>query len=517
MNVYFKKIITMSLSIMLLLTIINIPVRNVNAETITFYTHETNEYKQDNTLSLLIYRVNEDNKTVTVTGSYTFNSSGNVDESSCASNISIPEKVTYNSTTYIVTKTYETFLNKPVEAVNLPNTLVELGEYTFCDTRIKEIGITENIERIDEHAIIYNQLLKKLWVSKYNKTFSSTSNVIYTIDGKGLVLTAYLGRKYTVKEGVERIFANAFLNNSYINKDYPISTLREITLPTTIKSLEKDSIPSDLLLLTFKSKNVPTIRCDLTQTDGPLLVVPANSISAYKKVTSNGIKINPDKVTSTLSTKTSQYNKRLNNFVFGNIDWSIAAKPIYEEKMSAKQWNTIKKYYLNISSPYTNEEDRIKAVLIDIINTTYINSDKYYDTIMLPTASPEEWNLYWTFSHLSDGTFYDMIVKLSVAAIRSIGSEAVRIYAIENGDSVPGVNYKILVRLKSKKEIIIDINKEMNFSKGVKNIDVSKKLPDLKFYDVDRKLYDYTCKIFDIYYYAKGIDYPEAVAEYLID
>ncbi len=508
-----RKMIKRSFSIFMVFTfLLGIISTKAEAETSTWDWFFDSKIKFDTddtaeaaaSVGRLYFAVNEDETTVSVVGSYIIDKNGNIDDTQCDSKVIIPEKVTYNNVTYAVTRTEGTFFNKKVESVTFPDSLIEIGTDTLVGTNVKEINITKNVAKIDEFAINYNQYLTTLTVCKDNAIFSSISNVVYTNGGKSLVLAANLGKKITVRNGVEKILGNAFSNCAYTKGPNSfVSILNELTLPASITCLEEYSVRNDVLLITFKGK-LPKVLCDITGEDGPILVVPTAYVSAYKKISYNCNKIDEKKVTSTLSTKTAKDNKKRNDSFISKIDWSIAKDKIYY-KTSTKQWNTLKAHYQKVASAYTDEEDKIKAVLVDILNTSYINS-KYYDAFGVPSnyssKHPEVKTLPWTYENLQEGTFRSMAVELGVAAIRSIGSEAVKVYPIENGES-SSEHDKILVRLKNKKEILINLTKEMGEFNGDVKIDTSNGLPTLKYYDLNRNIFDYSSKMFTVTYYNK--------------
>lgn len=471
-----------------------------------FCTNDTKEYQNNKNLSYLIYQINPDKKSVTAIGSYVIDTNGNIDESTCAKNYVIPEKVTYNGFTYEVTGTRETFFNKPVESVSFPNSLISLGYNTLTGTNVKEVGITKNVNFIDPNGITYNQYLKKLWVSSLNPNFNSSGNIVYSEDFKTLVLTANKGKKISVRSGVEIVKENAFTNCTYTNGNLSfVSILNELIFPDSIKLLEDSSVSNDVLLITFKGKKVPKILCNLVGDNGPLILVPSGTVSAYRKISYNNYSIIPEKVTSSLSTSTSNAYKKINDARITKINWSMAKERIYY-KTSQAQWNKIAAYYKKVASKYSSEEDKITAVIVDILNTSHINEKYYSDIGISPiylSDHPEVTTLPWTFSNLDEGTYRSMAVQLAVAAIRSIGSEAVMGYAIEDGWSSTEHD-KVFVRLKNKDVIIIDITKEMGYRDGNVKIDTSNGLPTLKYYDLNRSLYNYSSKIASIVYYGKN-------------
>lgn len=480
---------------------------------IKFYTDDTAEAATS--VGRLYFAVNEDGTTVSAVGSYIIDKDGNIDDTKCDSIVVIPDKVTYNNVTYFVTRTEGTFFNKNVESVTFPDSLIEIGKYTLRGTNVREVNITKNIAKIDPFGIIKNQYLTVLSVNKENTTFFSSSNVVYTKDEKSLVLTANLGKKISVKDGVQSILGNAFSNCVYSkgSNDF-VSILNELTLPASITYLEDYSISSDVLVVVFKGK-LPIIKCDIIGMrssrsimgkdgflkDGPLLVVPASYVSSYKKIAYNGTKIEAEKVTSTLNTKQAKANKAENDIMIKKIDWKKATGKLNE--FSDTQWKEFKAYYDNISKKYITEEEKVKAVLTSFLSTYYING-KLYENLENYTFAfdhPKLATAYGMFKNPQEGSTDNYIVKGSIAALRTIDSvEALKVSVII-GQNVKADN--IIFAKINDKFVIIDIAKEAGRFKEDVRISNLQSLQTLKYYDVNRNLFNYYSNIFTMQYYSK--------------
>lgn len=341
----------------------------------TFYTYETDDYKNNSKLSHIKYRI-EDDCSVTAIGSYSMTKNGIPDETTCASTMVIPSYITYKGITYTVTKTEETFLGKRnVTSVTFPDTIIEIGFYTLAFTSVKELQITKRIKVINQDGIQYNPYLTKITADNENKYFKAISNVLYTFDGKTLVTASNIGNSYTVKNGVEIVRTNAFSNCIYWQAAQFRNSLLEITFPSSIKKLEYGSVPFNTRILYFKGKTSPKVDCDLTGENGPILFVPKGSGVSYMKISYNGEKIQKKKVISSFTTKTSANNKKENDRIMSIL--SIAdgkTTPVFTTK---KQNEKIKKDLSYLLKGSKNDTEIIKKIFVTLLNSG-INRDPNY-------------------------------------------------------------------------------------------------------------------------------------------
>lgn len=111
-----------------------------------------------------------------------------------------------------------------------------------ADEYIDEIVIGASVEYIDEYAFFNAKKLQRVTVDPANKHFKDVDGVLYTKDGKTLILYPVRygqqpGEKedeysypdtYAVPDGVERIGTFAFLKNGH---------LRDVTLPGSLKEI----------------------------------------------------------------------------------------------------------------------------------------------------------------------------------------------------------------------------------------------------------------------------------------
>ena len=123
------------------------------------------------------------------------------------------------------------FMNTKITAITIPDSVVRIEEKAFngCSD-IVSLHIGSGLKELDPTAFSLLQSLEKITVSADNPYFTAENNVLYTKDGKSVVLVA-AGNGMTevnIKSGVTEIWDYAF---SYHK------TLESIVLPEGIKSV----------------------------------------------------------------------------------------------------------------------------------------------------------------------------------------------------------------------------------------------------------------------------------------
>lgn len=121
--------------------------------------------------------------------------------------------------------------------------VVAVGPYTVnADENAEEMYIGSSVRHIDETSFFNAKKLQKITVDPANQWYKDIDGVLFTKDGKTLMLyPACYGQQptdkedeytypeaYTVPDGVERIATFAFLKNG---------NLRDLTLPSTLKEI----------------------------------------------------------------------------------------------------------------------------------------------------------------------------------------------------------------------------------------------------------------------------------------
>ncbi len=123
-------------------------------------------------------------------------------------------KVADFSETTLATIGYEAFAGcVALEEIKIPETLSDIGDFAFANTKFKEIEFGKNINAVGANAFVGNTTLETINVVDNNKEFSSIDGVLYNKKGSALV-TFPAGKTgtYELAQGVEEIRDYAFKN-----------------------------------------------------------------------------------------------------------------------------------------------------------------------------------------------------------------------------------------------------------------------------------------------------------------
>ncbi len=121
-------------------------------------------------------------------------------------------KVADFSETTLATIGYETFAGcTSLEEIKIPETLSDIGDFAFADTKFKTIDFGKNIAAVGANSFVGNTSLETINVVDNNKEYSSVDGVLYNKKGTSLV-TFPAGKtgEYQLPQGVEEIRAYAF-------------------------------------------------------------------------------------------------------------------------------------------------------------------------------------------------------------------------------------------------------------------------------------------------------------------
>lgn len=132
-----------------------------------------------------------------------------------------------NNVTHIEANAF--FCNTAFTYLQLPDSVTYIGAnaFDFCNG-IKYLDIGSGLEYIDPTAFVRATDIKRIIISDENKSFKVVDDVLYTKDGKTLVLAARVGREeYTVESGTEIIEDYAFYYSKY----------KTVTLPDSVKEI----------------------------------------------------------------------------------------------------------------------------------------------------------------------------------------------------------------------------------------------------------------------------------------
>ncbi len=123
------------------------------------------------------------------------------------------EKADFSETT-LATIGYEAFAGcTSLAEIKIPETLSDIGDFAFADTKFKTIEFGKNINAVGANSFVGNTALEAINVVDNNKEFSAVDGVLYNKKGTSLV-TFPAGKtgNYELPQGVEEIKAYAFKN-----------------------------------------------------------------------------------------------------------------------------------------------------------------------------------------------------------------------------------------------------------------------------------------------------------------
>lgn len=137
-----------------------------------------------------------------------------------------------------------------VSTIRFPNSMTTLDYYSvFFLGRLSSIDIPASINYIGEGCFTACPLLTEINVAEDNAYYKSVDGVLYSKDGKTLLLYPEgKGPTYTVEEGTTTIGSTAFEVNF---------TIEEVNLPASITTIEEDAF--------FMTRDLKTINYDGTK------------------------------------------------------------------------------------------------------------------------------------------------------------------------------------------------------------------------------------------------------------
>lgn len=104
---------------------------------------------------------------------------------------------------------------------------LERGVFFGCPNLV-EVTLPKDMKSVDKDAFLESDNLSAIRVAQDNPYFSELDGILYSKDGKTLVICPNSLTKVVIPEGVEAIGPNAFAGNRF---------LEEVTLPSTLKTI----------------------------------------------------------------------------------------------------------------------------------------------------------------------------------------------------------------------------------------------------------------------------------------
>ena len=169
-------------------------------------------------------------------------------------NITIPATVAYNAENYAVTALgKQAFENGYFTSLSLPEGLLTIGERAVAGcSQLPSLSIPASVTAIAPDALLYTaNKLNSLTVAATNAHYKSVNNVLFTKDGKTLLVYANKAvTAYTVPAGVTALADHAFNSSDIVSVVLPdgVQTignrafercynLSQINFPTTLQSI----------------------------------------------------------------------------------------------------------------------------------------------------------------------------------------------------------------------------------------------------------------------------------------
>ena len=142
------------------------------------------------------------------------------------------------------------FFECSMEVIDLPDSLETIGDNAFMNCSVlKEISLGKNVSGINTDTFNGCTRVSSYSVSEDNNSYSSAGGVMFNKDKTALLYypVASENESYTAPEGLEKISVNSF--NS-------AKSLKEISLPVSVKTIEDDAFAScDKLTDVFYESN----------------------------------------------------------------------------------------------------------------------------------------------------------------------------------------------------------------------------------------------------------------------
>lgn len=107
---------------------------------------------------------------------------------------------------------YQAFMGcTSLAEMKLCETLSDIGDYAFADTKIKTVELMKNVGEVGTNAFLNVTTFEEFVVSDKNKTYSAIDGVLYNKDGNVLInFPAAKKGVYELPQGVEEICEKAF-------------------------------------------------------------------------------------------------------------------------------------------------------------------------------------------------------------------------------------------------------------------------------------------------------------------
>ncbi len=196
-------------------------------------------------LNVFLVFTADDNPNLDTIGTGAFGNCSNLVGIELSENIKTIKQYAFLSTgikSLILPKGLETIeqlaISSPLDNLYISNTVTTIGASAIkLSDNVTSVYIPASVSSMDGVIFSGASALKEIVVSPRNNNYKSVDNVIYTKDGKTIVLypEGKEGDSYTVPEGVVEIGAGAFSSNKY---------LKTLCLPSTLEKIGRSAFSS---------------------------------------------------------------------------------------------------------------------------------------------------------------------------------------------------------------------------------------------------------------------------------
>lgn len=196
-------------------------------------------------LNVFLVFTADDNPNLDTIGTGAFGNCSNLVGIELSENIKTIKQYAFSSTgikSLILPKGLETIeqlaISSPLDNLYISNTVTTIGASAIkLSDNVTSVYIPASVSSMDGVIFSGANALKEIVVSPRNNNYKSVDNVIYTKDGKTIVLypEGKEGDSYTVPEGVVEIGAGAFSSNKY---------LKTLCLPSTLEKIGRSAFSS---------------------------------------------------------------------------------------------------------------------------------------------------------------------------------------------------------------------------------------------------------------------------------
>ncbi len=211
-------------------------------------------------------------------GLYAFQNCANLEKVECGSAVSIIKAGAFKgcsslkdidlSVCTISAIEYEAFDGcSALTEIKFNETLTEIGECAFRDTKIASVELGKNVKTIGKNAFSGVETIKEFAVSSKNKDFSAADGVLYSKNGKDLIIfPAAKTGTFEVPQKVKNIKDGAFfcadVDGITFTEDTSLETIgagvfedskiKEISLPETVTTINNSAFKNATELKSVK-------------------------------------------------------------------------------------------------------------------------------------------------------------------------------------------------------------------------------------------------------------------------